>query len=172
MNRKEYMDADKLTDGAYDGSKGHDVHHAYFSQFVNSWITDTVLSHIGRERLLASRDVHLNDIPLKLWDDLPWPFGMEKRIREAGENMSLSTKVCIYKTAARLWLKANGGLPLWRIRYEYPRMAGDPQHLLYSYAVGSDPASALVAFRAQNPGTVCHVIIDNGGTPLSEKVRP
>jgi hypothetical protein len=71
MNRKEYMDADKLTDGAYDGSKGHDVHHEYFSQFVNSWIIDTVLSAIGKDRLLASRDLHLNDIPLKLWDNLP-----------------------------------------------------------------------------------------------------
>lgn len=172
MNRKEYMDADKLTNGCYDGSKGHDVHHAYFSQFVDERATGIVLDTIGAERLLASRDVHLNDIPLKLWDDLPFPWHMEKRIREAGDNLSLGTKVCVYKTAARLWLKAHDGLPLWRIRYEYPRMAGDPQHLLYSYAVGSDPASALVAFRSINPGTVAHEIIDNGGTPLSEKVKP
>lgn len=172
MNRKEYMDADKLTNGAYDGSKGYDVHHAYFSQFVTPEVTQIMLDYIGAEKLLASRDVHLNDIPLNRWDALPFPWGMEKKIREAGENMSLSTKVCIFKTAARLWLKANGGLPLWRVRYEYPRMAGDPQHLLYSYAVGSEPESALVAFRAVNPGTVAHVIIDNGGTPLNEKVRP
>lgn len=160
MNRKEYMDSDKLTNGAYDGSKGHDVHHAYFSQYVNSWITDTVLQRIGKERLLNSRDVHLNDIPLKLWDDLPMTRRIEEKAREYGDNTSLSTKVCVYKTAARLWLKANGGLPLWRIRYQYPRMAGDPEHWIYSYAVGSVPESALVAFRAINPGTVCHEIME------------
>jgi hypothetical protein len=172
MNRQEYMNADKLTDGAYDGSKGHDVHHAYFAQFVTPVITQIVLESIGKERLLKSRDVHLNDVPLRLWDNLPFPWHMEKKIRDAGENMSLSTKVCIYKTAARLWLKANGGLPLWRIRYEYPRMCGDPAHVLYSYAVGADPREALENFRAINPGPICLEIVDNGGTPLRNKVKP
>lgn len=172
MNRKEYMDADKLTDGAYDGSKGYDVHHAYFSQFVTADVTATLLQYISGARLLASRDVHLNDIPLKLWDDLPFLQSIARKAQEFGDNTSLNTKVCVYKTAARLWLKANGGLPLWRVRYEYPRMAGDPQNLLYSYAVGSDPASAMAAFRAVNPGMAIYEIVDNGGTPLMEKVRP
>ena len=51
MNRKQYMDADKLTDGEYDGSKGHDLHHAYFAQYVNDWHIQTVLDRIGSERL-------------------------------------------------------------------------------------------------------------------------
>lgn len=172
MNRQEYMNADKLTDGAYDGSKGHDVHNAYFAQYVNQWIIDTVLERIGAERLLASRDVHLNDIPLKLWDVLPMTRGIEEKAREFGDNTSLSTKVCVYKTAARLWLKANGGKSLWRIRYEYPRMTNDPVHVLYSYAVGSDPREALENFRAINPGPICLEIVDNGGTPLRRKVKP
>lgn len=172
MNRHEYMGADKLTDGAYDGSKGHDVHSAYFAQFVTPEITATLLSHIGVERLLASRDVHLNDVPLKLWDDLPYLQVIMSKAAEFGDNNSLSTKVCVYKTAARLWLKTNGGLPLWRVRYEYPQMSGDPTHYLYSYAVGSDPRDALINFERINPGTCCRVIVDNGGTPLSEKVKP
>lgn len=172
MNRKQYMDADKLTNGVYDGSKGQEVHHAYFSQFVDERVTGIVLDTIGADALLASRDIHLNDVPLRLWDNLIFPWHMEKRIKEAGDNLSLSTKVCVYKTAARLWLKANGGLPQWRIRYSYPSMPGDPPSELYSFAIGSDPDDALDNFKRINPGTVGHVIIDNGGTPLSEKVRP
>lgn len=61
---------------------------------------------------------------------------------------------------------------LWRIRYSYPTMPVDVPSVLYSYAVGSDPDSALISFRAVNPGTVAHEIVDNGGTPLAEKVRP
>lgn len=160
MNRKEYMEADKLTDGVYDGSKGHDAHHAYFSQFVNDAHIRTVLDYIGAERLLASRDVHLNDVPLHLWDNLPMTRHIEAKAREFGDNTSLSTKVCVYKTAARLWLKANGGLPLWRIRYEWPRMSGDPEHLLYSYAVGSDERDAQRNFQAVNTGTICHKIME------------
>jgi hypothetical protein len=172
MTRQEYMNANKLTDGAYDGSKGHDVHSAYFAQFVNQTVTNTVLDRIGKERLLASRDVHLNDVPLKLWDDLPMTRHIEEKAREFGDNTSLSTKVCVYKTAARLWLKANGGLPLWRVRYEWPRMAGDSEHKLYSYAVGSDPRDALQNWQIMNSGTCCFEIVDNGGTPLNKKVKP
>jgi hypothetical protein len=172
MNRQEYMEADNLTDGSYDGSKGFEIHHAYFTQFVDERVTGIMLADIGAERLLASRDCHLNDIPLRLWDNLIFPWHMEKRIREAGDNLSLSTKVCIYKTAARLWLKANGGLPMWRIRYQYPRMRGDPEHWIYSFAIGSDPESAMISFRALNPQMAIYEIVDNGGTPLSEKVKP
>lgn len=173
MNRNEYMSADKLTDGSYDGSKGHDAHQAYFAQFITQEVTETLLRYIGAERLLASRDVHLNDVPLALWDRLPWLGCMSDKVRELGDNSSLSTKVCVFKAAARAWLKANGGLSLWRVRYEWPRTAGDPTtHKLYSYAVGADPRDALQNWQRANPGTCCFEIIDNGGTPLNEKVKP
>lgn len=160
MTRDEYMSAEKLTDGAYDGSKGYDVHHAYFAQFVTSEVTETLLSYIRPERLLASRDIHLNDVPLHLWDNLPYLPIIMSKAKEFGDNTSLSTKVCVYKTAARLWLKANGGLPLWRIRYQYyPRMTGDPEHWIYSYAVGSTPESALIAFRGLNPQMAIYEMI-------------
>lgn len=112
MNRQEYMSANNLTDGQYDGSKGRDVHMRYYSQYVNSWITKTVLRAIGKDALLASRDSYLNDIPLKLWGDLPMTKHIADKAREFGDNTSLSTKVCVYKCAARLWLNENGGLPL------------------------------------------------------------
>jgi hypothetical protein len=172
MTRDEYMNADKLTNGSYDGSKGQEIHDAYYGQFVSPVVTEIVLETFGADTLLASRDCHLNDIPLRKWDDMPNLWHMEKKIRAAGENMSLSTKVCIYKVAARRWLKANGGLPLWRVRYSYPTMPGDDPCILYSFAVGSDPDDALENFKRINPGTVSHEIVDNGGTPLAEKVRP
>lgn len=164
--RNEYMDADKLTDGVYDGSKGADLHHAYFSQYVNKWHIETVLQRIGADKLLASRDFHLNDIPLKMWDDLPMTAHIATKAKEFGDNTSLSTKVCVYKTAARIWLEENGGLPKWRIRYKYAGMPGERTHWLYSYAVGSDPESALVNFRAINPGPAQCDIIDAEGRPL------
>lgn len=159
MNRQEYMSADNLTNGRYDGSKGHDVHMQYFSQYVNSWITETVLRAIGMDRLLASRDSHLNDIPLELWDNLPMTQHIANKAKEFGDNTSLSTKVCVYKCAARLWLNENGGLPLWRCRYRYPEINNDPAHWVYGYCVGQDEQSALENCIRQNPGTGCHEIL-------------
>lgn len=159
MNRAEYMAAPRLTDGAYDGSKGYDVHSEYFSQYVNSWMVETLLQRIGSAQLLASRDVHLNDIALKLWDDLPMTRHIADVARALGDIPSLSSKVCAYKAAARMWLKENGGLAMWRVRYQYPQIGAGSVHWIYSYAIGGDEASALVAFRAINPGTVRHEII-------------
>ena len=159
MNRQEYMSADKLTDGQYDGSKGHDVYMQYFSQYVNSWITETVLRVIGMDRLLASRDSNLNDIPLELWDNLPMTQHIASKAKEFGDNTSLSTKVCVYKCAARLWLNKNGGLPLWRCRYRYSEIDSNPAHWVYGYCVGEDAKSALENCIRQNPGTGCHEIL-------------
>jgi hypothetical protein len=170
MNRKEYMAADNLTDGAYDGSKGHDAHHAYFAQFVTPEITATVLRSIGAKALLASRDVHLNDIPLRLWDALPHLLSIRAKAIELGDGASLSMYVGVYKTAARLWLKANGGPSLWRVRYRYRNDPGP--HFLHSYAVGFDPVEALGNFRRVYDDAINGEIVDNGGAPLSGKARP
>lgn len=154
MNRKEYMDADTLTDGVYDGSKGNDVHMAYFSQYVNQWTIDCVLQRIGKERLLASRDSHLNDIPLKLWDALPMTNHIASKAKEFGDNTSLSTKVCVYKCAAQIWLRDNEGVPRWRCRYQYPTIHPDKPRWIYGYCVGEDPERALENCRRQNSGTI------------------
>ena len=57
ITRKEYLD------GLY-------THEQYYGQFVNNRIKTIVLEEIGLERLKASTDPNLNDIPLLEWDDL------------------------------------------------------------------------------------------------------
>lgn len=46
------------------------THRQYYAQFVTEGVKRYVASAIGTERLLASKDEHLNDIPLHLWDRL------------------------------------------------------------------------------------------------------
>lgn len=164
MTRDEYMTADTITAGAYDGSKGHDFHEAYYGQYVNDWHIQVVLDRIGRERLLQSRDLYLNDIPLPAWDALPATRHMEEKAKEFGDFVTLAVKGCVYKAAARKWLAKNDGLPKWRIRYQYPSMSGDVVHQwLYSYAIGDSPADALCNYRTRNPGLAQMEIIDAEG---------
>jgi hypothetical protein len=156
MDRKEYMDADSLTDGEYDGRKGGDLHAAYFSQYVNQWHIDCVLREFGADALLASRDYNLNDVPLAKWDRLPMTAHIAAKAKEYGDNTSLATKVCVYKQAARQWLAANGGPKLYPARYRYPATNGDPVRWIRSYAVGHSPDEALENWRAVNRTAVCH----------------
>ena len=95
----------------------HEIsHREYYAQFVNEQVKNLVIRFIGKERLLKSKDEHLNDIPLKDWDLLGGfvfrgsemvmkPTTIEpidyKLIKEAGDGVSSATLVCIYKEAAR-----------------------------------------------------------------------
>lgn len=80
------------------------AHHHYYAQFVTEPVINAVVQKIGTKALRGSSDYHLNDIPLQIWDSLSFPVD-KKLLEEAGEGFSLSTKVCIAKTAARIWLK-------------------------------------------------------------------
>lgn len=95
----------------------------FFSQFVNEGVKAKVLAVIGKEALLASKDEHLNDIPMKKWDSMAgfrWSIigGQEVAVvkpqtsedvkpidagllRDTGEGVSCAGLVCIYKEAAR-----------------------------------------------------------------------
>lgn len=147
ITRKEYMDADKLHNGAYCGIKGSDVHAAYFSQFVTDSMKKYVADFIGAEALLASRDWHLNDCrTMEVWDGLPMSPETGRALRAAGDNLSLSTKCCVWKQAARLWLAENGGLPAWPVRYRYPDMDYD----LRGYAIGETAREAADLMQERN----------------------
>lgn len=51
--------------------------------------------------IAKSTDKYLNDVPLKLWDKLPYyPVG---NMRQHGDYLTLAGKVCVYKAAARDW---------------------------------------------------------------------
>lgn len=148
-----------LETGHYCGWLGQERHEKFYSQFVSERITAMVVSGIGAETLAASRDAHLNDIPLERWDRLPRMLN-EKHVRELGGNMSLSTFTCVHKQAARMWLAKNHPEVLrFKASCTYPTMKGDnPCHRIHSFAIGLDEACALMNFRALNRGPVDHRI--------------
>lgn len=81
-------------------------HRQYYAQFVSSSIRTAVLQRFGIERLSKAfqEDKHLNNIPLKHWDNLGVNvirFLDKDLIRNAGEVISLSSLVCILKEAGR-----------------------------------------------------------------------
>lgn len=99
LTRKEHVSREYV-----DGATALARHREYYSQFVTPKVKQLVLRHIGLERLLRSKDPHLNDIRLALWDSLVGHIvGSEvvTLLREAGDSLSLGTGVCILKEAAR-----------------------------------------------------------------------
>lgn len=78
------------------------THREYYAQFINKNTKQTVLHHIGLDRILASTDDAMNDIELNSWDVLP-QISQEtwRKMESLGDNMSMAGKVCIYKEAAK-----------------------------------------------------------------------
>ena len=70
--------------------EGRCTHRQFYTQFVTPEIRERVLARFGIERLKASTDAHLNDIPLSQWDALTYGI-------KAGTDNSLSAGVCIMK---------------------------------------------------------------------------
>ena len=99
ITRKEYM------------SDSSNLHHDYYAQFVTEETKSFVLTRIGMNKLLASKDGHLNDIaPMGpqgwIWDYSPMSY---TKAREAGEMpegnwASQSCHTCVGKAAARILL--------------------------------------------------------------------
>lgn len=82
------------------------IYRRYFGQFVNSGTISTVLYGIGKERLLASTDEHMNDIPLAMWDRLVPNLSGSSGFKKAGDYYTLANGVCLLKEAARQWLES------------------------------------------------------------------
>jgi len=94
MHRSEYMGS----------SEKAGAHRAYFGQYVTDSIVSRVVAAIGAERIRASTDPHLNDIPLPLWDSIALQINsgkLSKQMRDNGDWASLGTLVCVAKEAAR-----------------------------------------------------------------------
>jgi hypothetical protein len=81
------------------------THREYYAQFVTEQFVDRVSSRIGKDELLSSKDKHLNDIPLKIWDAISPPLGTGAKMRELGDYLTQSGIVCIAKEAARQFLE-------------------------------------------------------------------
>ena len=105
FNSKDYM-AGKCT------------HHEYYKQFVNDRVLAIVKRYIGMDAIDRSTDEHMNDIPLKKWNELHQiryaingPLWIECNnaiyANNAGGRFlwTVADQVCIAKAAARI-LKA------------------------------------------------------------------
>lgn len=104
ITRDDYM-------SRYGGDNTEDqnraLHRAYYKQFVNASTIAHVVRIIGKDRLLASTDEHLNDIPLGRWDLLCGRIPLAISFRDVGQQgSSLSDWVCIAKEAARQWIES------------------------------------------------------------------
>lgn len=87
------------------------THRQYYGQFVSPAIKAVILRQIGRPVLMASKDGHLNDIPLAQWDAmssnnkslLAIPNELDSGFSDSnGQRIySLGGGVCILKEAAR-----------------------------------------------------------------------
>lgn len=99
--RAQYM-ADAQTDGMT-------AHRRYFGQFVTPATIYRVVHLIGKDKLLSSKDEHMNDIPLELWDRLVPELPGSSGFRKAGDYYTISLGVCLAKEAARQWIETQRG---------------------------------------------------------------
>lgn len=99
MTRKEYLDFSRTGDSIV-------AFHLYYGQFVTPYVKELVRERIGEDRIRASKDVHFNDIPLKLWDELIPCVQHGISVRNEDINgtrcVSMCECVCTLKTAAHI----------------------------------------------------------------------
>lgn len=87
ISRKDYMN-------------NKNTHREYYGQFVNDEIKSRVRFLLPI--VLESEDEHLNDIPLKVWDAISADYaGIGRKMKEAGDYLTMAGWVCIVKEAAR-----------------------------------------------------------------------
>lgn len=99
MTHEEYLDLSRTGDSLA-------AFHQYYGQFVTPYVTELVRARIGEDRIKASKDVHFNDIPLKLWDELVPCVRHAVSVRNEDINgtraVSICECVCTLKTAAHI----------------------------------------------------------------------
>jgi hypothetical protein len=81
------------------------AHRRFYGQFVTPSTIARVVNLIGKNRLLASTDEHMNDIPLDLWDRLVSGLPGSAGFVKAGDYYTISGGVCLAKEAARQWVE-------------------------------------------------------------------
>lgn len=104
MTRKEYMASP--AHGLNNRDAAAKLHREYYGQFVGDHTISQVVSFIGKAKLLASRDPHMNDIPLALWDRVSGCITLGMSFKAAEDYATLAGLVCVAKEAARQWLES------------------------------------------------------------------
>jgi hypothetical protein len=79
--------------------QGECTHREYYSQFVTDAIIRIVRNSIGMDAINNSKDEHMNDIPLQLWDRLT--HVIHCNFDAAGDFRTNSGCVCVLKEAAK-----------------------------------------------------------------------
>lgn len=108
ITRKQYME---------DASN---LHYEYYLQFVTEATFRFVKEVITMEKLRASKDVHLNDLPFRhtakgwIWDNSPMNVSLYRTLGGCSERVlpSQASHTCVGKAAARYLLEAEGS-KLW-----------------------------------------------------------
>lgn len=90
INEMEYTRKDYMS--------GKCNHEQFYNQFVTPETRQIVLRFIGINALINSKDNYFNDIPLRIWDRLP--FRDMTRCGSSLMSLSLAENVCIYKRTA------------------------------------------------------------------------
>lgn len=90
------------------------VFRTYYGQFVTPELIRRVVRHIGVDDLRKSTDEHLNDIPLRWWEEMSVGADVVAKLAEVGDFLSAATKVCILKEAGRQYLAAPCCAATWR----------------------------------------------------------
>ena len=84
---------------------GEKTHDEYYSQFVTRVIKQIVLGRFTIKQLKEAyaEDKHFNSIRLSDWDamSIARNSSLESKLCEAGDTVSLSSYICIFKQAAR-----------------------------------------------------------------------
>ena len=101
-----YTRAEYMKDAQHEGKGPSAAHRRYFGQFVTAGTISRVVHAIGKEALMASTNPHLNDIPLKLWDQLVPQLPGSGGFTSAGDYYTLANGVCLAKEAARQYIEA------------------------------------------------------------------
>jgi hypothetical protein len=111
ITRTEYLNRSSEAACREEGKRHHREYHA---QFIGERAINYVLRCIGEQAIRNSKDEHMNDIPLALWDRLDMrPHINTKLLSEATGKQSgryswaPSDNVCIAKEAARQWKERN-----------------------------------------------------------------
>lgn len=73
------------------------THHEYYAQFATPDNVALVVRSIGANKIIASTDEYMNDIPKMLWDRLPHHLSVINGMT------SPSNKVCVAKACARVY---------------------------------------------------------------------
>lgn len=79
------------------------THFQYYSQFVTESTIQSVLRYFNKERLINAykEDNNLNNIPLSIWNNMPL-YAATYKMKDCGDSLSMSGKVCILKCAAKM----------------------------------------------------------------------